>query len=600
MRQQKIVCSNFLFVLISFISYFYYVKGDLPVHCLVSDIEGDWIIRINKEKFNPSLNDEKTTCNHGFPNIVDNTVGDKDSNFDNFYEINLTLDKSYTVYEDGKKVGHWTPVYDQSFVIYYKDSILTAPYKYYKDTRGTFVSNCKKTQVGWYIPDKEQYHKDWSCFFSYRKGVSIFAKKTTTFLQATTKIEATISTPLSFAQLSVRSTLQDKLKYDQLQGVVNAINRANLGWKATVHDEFRGLSFVELRNKLGLRRTKGGNQVSLIQKNTSTSGTDNEVNEFLDSLNKEEDKINSIAADVTNDTTKHQQGDVLDSSNNTHSSNSKRDSDSYHVKDYKEISKYIDTPTDLIPEDTLPLNWDWRDVGGVSYVPNVKRQGNCGSCYVFSSMTTLEARLRVKTNNQDTTEFSKQFPLSCNFYSEGCDGGYPFLVGKFLHEFEILPEDCFPYNQATGSCSNYCDYKNTYKKKYTVSKYEYLGGYYGATSEALMIKELRARGPIPGNILVPYTFNYYKSGIFSHSQLVKNADKLSKLTMVDRDLSWEKVEHSITIVGYGEEKGVKYWIGMNTWGTSWGENGFFKILRGENELSIESMGDVLHINIEDR
>ena len=116
----------------------------------------------------------------------------------------------------------------------------------------------------------------------------------------------------------------------------------------------------------------------------------------------------------------------------------------------------------------------------------------------------------------------------------------------------------------------------------------------------MMLKELRARGPFPGNILVPYTFNLYRSGIYSHSQLVRNSNKVSTARMIDRNLSWEKVEHSITIVGYGEENGVKYWIGKNTWGRGWGEDGYFRILRGENEVSIESMGDVIDIEFSDR
>jgi cathepsin C len=203
----------------------------------------------------------------------------------------------------------------------------------------------------------------------------------------------------------------------------------------------------------------------------------------------------------------------------------------------------------------------------------------------------------VLTNNKDKTIFSKQYPISCNFYSEGCDGGYPFLVGKFFHEFEIVPEECFKYTQTNGKCSNVCDYKNKYSKKYVVSEYGYIGGYYGATTEVDMMKELRARGPIPGNIRVPYTFNYYKNGIYSEGHLKSNVDSLNKTRLVDRHLSWDKVEHSITLVGYGEENGVKYWIGMNTWGTNWGENGFFKILRGENDCAIESMGDYLNIEV---
>jgi cathepsin C len=214
-------------------------------------------------------------------------------------------------------------------------------------------------------------------------------------------------------------------------------------------------------------------------------------------------------------------------------------------------------------------------------------------------ITSLESRLRILTNNKDKTTFSRQFPISCNFYSEGCDGGYPILVAKFSSETELIPEKCFEYKQNNSQCSNVCDYEK-FPKKYFVSKYEYLGGFYGNTNEVEIMKELRARGPIPGNMTVPWSFSYYKSGIFSEKHLKRNSDKLSKTTMIDKHLSWLSVEHSILLVGYGEENGIKYWIGMNTWGTDWGEKGFFRILRGENECNIETMGDTARVSFKYR
>jgi len=127
-----------------------------------------------------------------------------------------------------------------------------------------------------------------------------------------------------------------------------------------------------------------------------------------------------------------------------------------------------------------------------------------------------------------------------------------------------------------------------------------LGGHYGGTNEILMMKELRARGPIPGNILVPASFSYYKKGIYSESQLKKNNMALNKSTMLEKKIDWQKVEHSVTLVGWGEENGVKYWIAMNTWGQNFGEGGFFKILKGENECNVETMGDFFRMKIEER
>lgn len=59
-------------------------------------------------------------------------------------------------------------------------------------------------------------------------------------------------------------------------------------------------------------------------------------------------------------------------------------------------------------------------------------QGGCGSCYAFSSMGMLESRLRVQTNNTMQVELSPQDVVSCSQLSQGCDGGFPYLVaGKY-------------------------------------------------------------------------------------------------------------------------------------------------------------------------
>lgn len=594
------------FIIILFL--FSFIKSDLPVHCTVSEVIGEWTFYLNNISFNPSLKNKYTTCGHGFPNKIEKIIGDNNHfPFDSNEKITFTLSNNYLIYQNGNKVGEWTPVYDQSFIIKYHKSILTASYKYYVENENSnnYVSNCGKTLVGWIIRDSNKKETGWSCMFGIKKS-NAFNKKFSF-------VKKNNSNQNNYLLIS-------QVKYDDIIKVVDEINNAKLSWNSEVYEMFKGKTIAEMYSYLGLSkgfaRNKGIRKVkntlfnthkinskfsSFIKRqftrNYSKSIKDNTYESFIKQFNqpvneKDKDNIPCSSSSLMKNLNSHR----IDNNYYTMEDNRLHEIDSQYVKDYNEIIKYLNTPLDEIDENSLPLNWDWRNVGGVNYVPDPELQGECGSCYTFSTIQSLESRLRIKTNNKDQTKFSVQFPISCNFYSEGCDGGYPIFVAKFLNEFEIVPRECFEYTQANDKCSNVCDYSK-YSKKYTVSEYGYLGGYYGATNEILMMKEIRARGPIPGNMKVPFIFNFYRSGIFSTKPLKENANKLSKTRLVDRNLSFESVEHSIILVGYGEEKGIKYWIGMNTWGTDWGERGYFKILRGENEQSIETMGDYFNIEI---
>lgn len=66
------------------------------------------------------------------------------------------------------------------------------------------------------------------------------------------------------------------------------------------------------------------------------------------------------------------------------------------------------------------------------------------------------------------------------------------------------------------------------------------------------------------------------------------SDEISEKTLSDYNISWEYINHSIIILGWGEEDGVKYWICRNSYGPDWGENGHFRIRRGSNDYAIET------------
>jgi len=86
----------------------------------------------------------------------------------------------------------------------------------------------------------------------------------------------------------------------------------------------------------------------------------------------------------------------------------------------------------------FPKDFDWKN-----YLRSAGSQGNCGSCYAYSTIRMIEARIKIAYGHD--VKLSVQHALDCAVYNQGCDGGYPFLVMKFASEFDLIPEMCKPY-----------------------------------------------------------------------------------------------------------------------------------------------------------
>jgi len=157
-----------------------------------------------------------------------------------------------------------------------------------------------------------------------------------------------------------------------------------------------------------------------------------------------------------------------------------------------------------------------------------------------------------------------------------------------MKNYGIPDESCLPYNATDnkkwgeenaqcppeGECLNCMYIQGTQQtdcwpvKTFTKYRAKRWGRVVG---EVAMMKEIYKRGPITCGISCPDGFTYdYREGVFE--------DKTN-----NRD-----VDHDIEVVGWGEEDGVKYWHVRNSWGTYWGMNGFIKVIRGKDNIAIES------------
>lgn len=225
----------------------------------------------------------------------------------------------------------------------------------------------------------------------------------------------------------------------------------------------------------------------------------------------------------------------------------------------------------------LPAHFDWREVDGFNYVSPVRNQAQCGSCYAFASMAMNEARVRIMTNNTQTPVFSPQDIVECSEYSQGCAGGFPYLIGgKYAEDFGLVLEECNPYKGADGQCSTDPKCPRHYS-----TNFKYVGGYYGACNEPAMMEAVYERGPVAVGFEVYGDFMNYQSGVYHH---VFN-ESLLKFD------PFQLTNHAVLVVGWGydESSAQKYWIVKNSWSTSWGLEGYFWIRRGNDECGIESM-----------
>ncbi len=214
--------------------------------------------------------------------------------------------------------------------------------------------------------------------------------------------------------------------------------------------------------------------------------------------------------------------------------------------------------TRLLQTSTIPASFDWRNYGVLS---GVKNQGTCGSCWAFSTICVTEARYAMKYGV--LPNLSEQQLINCDTYNNGCNGGNAGSAFYYLQYFSagILKETDIPYTGVASSC-------NTSNKTPVAKISSYMTA--GTKDEEYIKQMLYTYGPLSVSMNAKY-LQYYKGGIITATATECNPSTLN---------------HAVNLVGWGTENGIKFWIVRNTWSSSWGENGYFRIQRGTGTCGI--------------
>jgi cathepsin L len=203
-----------------------------------------------------------------------------------------------------------------------------------------------------------------------------------------------------------------------------------------------------------------------------------------------------------------------------------------------------------------PTSIDWTSNNG-NFVTPVKNQGSCGSCWSFATTGVIESRTAISKGQTGSsiTTLSEQQLMDCSvsYGNHGCNGGNKDNAFKYIQaNGGLCSETEYPYKAKDGTCvSSSCG-----------TKYDPITGYTDVTADSMTsLVNAVADGPVAIRIEADQTaFQHYSSGVLTGT-------------------CGTSLDHEVLTVGYGTSGSSEYWKVKNSWGTSWGMQGYVLICK---------------------
>lgn len=239
-----------------------------------------------------------------------------------------------------------------------------------------------------------------------------------------------------------------------------------------------------------------------------------------------------------------------------------------------------DRMPELAASQVLPERFDWRDRDGFNYVTPVRSQGDCGACYAFAAIGGFESRLLI--DGASKYDLSENQAKECNWrrlngVGGGCDGGHSFMMASLFSQTGTVLESCDPYVDSNDVCR--LDLECPYQQ--TLLGWGVISGD-SVPDPAVLKAYLHNYGPVLTSMYVDKSkgFDYSYNGSYTFDYATPGTS----------------TNHAVLIVGWsdtlppvpGGTTPVEGWIVKNSWGSGWGDEGYFYMTYQAANIGIHS------------